>query len=409
VAAGNYDVELPDKTDDETGALVQAFEKMIIDLRSHEENNARFTSQLQQSNDELNRRSQYMEVMLKNISAGVISVNPTGTVTSCNSAAERLLGISSSEAIGVPIKTALGESLTEILWLPVLEKINAAGTFNGELSLEGADKAQTLFMAGLRIHSESGDDLGIVLVFDDATEQARAQRVAAWREVARRIAHEIKNPITPIKLSAQRLLRRYESKFEGDDKTVFQSCIETILTQVDSLRDLVNEFSKFSRLPAIHLASVQINDIILDVSSLYSMSYPSIEFDTSALKADLPPVMIDKEQMNRAIVNIVSNSVAAVQQSDDAGKIIFKSMVLEHLNVVRVEIIDNGCGISSNEMDRVFQPYYSTKEEGTGLGLPIVSQIISDHGGYIRLVANEPRGTKVVIDIPLGEKLQLKS
>lgn len=399
IALGNYNVNLQVSTDDETGTLVKAFNKMTVDLRNHEERNARFTRQLQLSNEELNRRRQYMEVVLKNITAGVISVDSEGIVTSFNSAAEKLLDISGHESIGMHITDVLGEDLAKLLWDPVIEKVEQGETFAGQISLSDIKAGETLLMAGTRITDEQGRGLGTVLVFDDATEQAKAQRVAAWREVARRIAHEIKNPITPIKLNAQRLLRRYRDKFEGEDREVFETCIESIITQVDSLRDLVNEFSKFSRMPAINAKPADLNELVWEVKNLYAMSYPNIEFKATDLGKDLPQVKLDRDQFNRVLMNLVANAVAAVEDEDDP-LIEFRTEVVPSLNAVRLEILDSGKGIPAKEKDKVFEPYYSTKPDGTGLGLAIVSQIVSDHGGYIRIADNQLRGTKVVVELP---------
>ncbi|MDZ4821122.1 MAG: ATP-binding protein, partial [Planctomycetota bacterium] len=276
-------------------------------------------------------------------------------------------------------------------------------TINGQIDLEEAGRGLTLLASGTKIFDDSGEDRGVVVVFDDATEQAKAQRVAAWREVARRIAHEIKNPITPIKLSAQRLLRRYKNKFTDEDQHVFESCIQTILAQVDSLRDMVNEFSKFARLPTIKAKPEDVNGLILDVANLYSLSYPKVQFDTTGLTVGIPQVLIDREQMNRVIMNVVSNAIGAFEDESAEPVVEFRSKVVENLNALRIEVSDNGKGIPAKIKDKVFEPYYSTKKDGTGLGLAIVNQIVSDHGGYIRLADREPTGTTVVIDLPLSQ------
>ena len=230
--------------------------------------------------------------------------------------------------------------------------------------------------------------------------------VAAWRVVARRIAHEIKNPVTPIKLSAQRLLRRFNEKFTGDDRQVFESCIDTIVVQVDSLRDLVNEFSKFARLPSIQPRMGNINAVVLDVVNLYRMSYPEVILVTEGLN-ELPDVPIDREQMNRVFVNLMTNAIAAFEGLEEKPRIEFTSELIEHANAVRIVVADHGCGIPDAIKDRVLEPYYSTRESGTGLGLAIVSQIVSDHGGYVRIHDTEPRGTTIVIELPLGRELAL--
>lgn len=401
VALGNYNVSLTPKTDDETGQLVRSFNMMTKDLQSHRAQAEEARVALIESNEELDQRRKYMEVVLKNISAGVIAADPGGRITSVNSAAEGLLKIDANVVTDQKVADGLGRELYNMLWKPVAEKLATRDIFSAQLDVTVAGRSLTLLVDGSRIVDEHGEDMGIVLVFDDATEQVKVQRVAAWREVARRIAHEIKNPVTPIKLSAQRLLRRFHEKFEGEDREVFESCLDTILKQVDSLRDLVNEFSKFSKLPDIRPRMANINDVILEVCALYRNSYPSVIIDTSGL-ADLPAFPLDKDQMNRVFMNLVANAIEALDGVAGSGRIEFKSMVLRNLHTVRVEVWDNGCGIPPNLRDRALEPYYSTKDRGTGLGLAIVNQIISDHGGYLRIADNEPRGTKVVIELPMG-------
>jgi len=401
VVLGNYEVSLSPQADDETGQLVRSFNSMTRDLKLQGARVQDFTRKLEATNEELERRRKYMEVVLRNISAGVISVSSAGLVTSCNRAAERLLGIDAYRVLGREIKQALGEDLWRIFWQPVAERASSKTNFHCQVELHEMGRALTLLADGIRIEDETGEDLGLVMVFDDASEQVKVQRVAAWREVARRIAHEIKNPITPIKLSAQRLLRRFGDQFNGKDHEVFANCIETIVAEVDSLRDLVNEFSKFSRLPTIKTKLEDLNAIISDVVGLYSVSYPKITFDTSGLPGNLPLLSLDREQMSRVFNNLVSNSVAAISETREPGRISFSCSVLEGGKFARLELRDNGGGIPDKLKDKVLEPYFSTKSEGTGLGLAIVNQIITDHGGYLRFNDNYPSGTVVIIELPL--------
>ncbi len=402
VALGNYGITLTPKTDDETGQLVRSFNQMTQDLQRHRSQADEARIALVNTNEELDQRRQYMEVILKNINAGVISVDSEGRISTMNRAAEDLLKIEAVKVQGKRVEEGLGEVLHGSLWKPVAERLTDADAFSAQLDIVVSGKNMTVLVDGTRIQDEQGEDWGRVLVFDDATEQVKVQRVAAWREVARRIAHEIKNPVTPIKLSAQRLLRRFHEKFEGEEREVFESCLETILKQVDSLRDLVNEFSKFSRLPQIKPRMGSVNGVINDVVGLYRMSYPLVEFDATGLQ-DVPEFPLDKDQMNRVFVNLVANAVEALDSRLGKGRIELRSMLLRNLDTVRVEILDNGVGIPPNLRDRVVEPYFSTKDGGTGLGLAIVNQIITDHGGYLRIASNEPRGTKIVIELPTGE------
>jgi two-component system nitrogen regulation sensor histidine kinase NtrY len=405
VALGNYDVELDSATDDETGQLIRSFNRMTKDLKSNEKKVRRFTDQLKKTNYELESRKKYWEVVLRSISAGVISIDANENITSVNDAAERLLGIEAREVIGAHAADALGSVLAGMFWQQISDRITAKGSFNFEVDMGAEGQGMTLLVDVSRIVDENGTNMGIVVVFDDASEKVKIQRMAAWREVARRIAHEIKNPITPIKLSAQRLLRRFNNHFDGDDKKVFESAIETIVAEVDSLRDLVNEFSKFSRLPTVKKRPENLNRIIEETAQFYAMSYSQLQFDLQGLSKNLPDVPLDKEQITRVFHNIVSNAVAAIlQYRAEGGKISFSTQYLENLNAVRVKAEDNGGGIAEKIKQRVTEPYFSTKAEGTGLGLTIVNQIVTDHGGYLRISGNEGEGAVIIVELPLGDQ-----
>lgn len=403
VALGNYQISLTPRTDDETGQLVRSFNLMTKDLQRHRSRAEESRIALLKSNAELERRRKYMEVVLENINAGVIAVDQNGLISSMNQAAGKLLNVPQGPSLGRTVREAVGPRLWAEFWKPLEDRLSGDELFSAQIDLTIEGKNLTLLVDGSRLVGEDGESLGVVVVFDDAAEQLKLQRVAAWREVARRIAHEIKNPITPIKLSAQRLLRRFHEKFEGDERDVFESCLETIVKQVDSLRDLVNEFSKFSRLPAIEPKVTDLNQVIEDVVNLYRNSYPTVVFDTSNLES-IPTFPLDKDQMNRVFVNLVGNALDALTPEHGPGCIKICSQLLHSLDTIRIEIEDNGSGIPPHLRERVLEPYYSTKDSGTGLGLAIVNQIITDHGGYVRITANEPRGTRVIIELPLGSR-----
>ena len=402
VAVGNYSINLEVRSDDETGQLMLAFNSMTSDLRAHALQVSDFTNQLEQTYEELDQRRKYMEVILRNISAGVIAVDSNGRIASVNRAAERLLNLEAVACIGRKVEEALSPRLFEALWSPIAERIQFA-PFSGEIDLSDAGRDLTLLADAQRILDEEDEDLGIIVVFDDASEQVKAQRVAAWREVARRIAHEIKNPITPIKISAQRLLRKFGDQFHGKDHQIFVSCIETIISEVDALRDLVNEFSKFSRLPSVKTKPEDLNQLLQQVVNLFSMSYSQIEFDLTGLQTNLPLCPLDREHMVRVFTNIVSNAIASIPEERNRGLVAFRTKLIDDVNVIRIEIADTGCGIPDLLKQRVLEPYFSTKKEGTGLGLAIVNQIVSDHGGYLRIIDNQPEGTIVVIELPRQE------
>jgi len=237
--------------------------------------------------------------------------------------------------------------------------------------------------------------MGTVIVFDDLTEQEKAQRMAAWREVARRIAHEVKNPLTPIKLSAQRLQRKYGDNIRGDNG-IFSECTQTIIDQVDQIRNLVNEFSSFARLPAINLERCYLQEVVREAVALFREAHPKVSFNVEA-DPELPLVSADRAQIKRALINLIDNAISAMNGS---GTITIRLDIPEE-KMFRIQIADTGTGISSGDKARLFEPHFSTKKSGMGLGLSIVNTVIEDHNGTIRVEDNVPKGTQFIIDLPL--------
>ncbi|HZV81714.1 MAG TPA: ATP-binding protein, partial [Geobacteraceae bacterium] len=247
------------------------------------------------------------------------------------------------------------------------------------------------------LKDDNGDFLGTVVVFDDLTNLIKAQRMAAWREVARRIAHEIKNPLTPIQLSAQRLRKRYLHNFTGEDQ-VFDQSTQTIIKSVEELKTLVNEFSQFARMPAAQPAPCNLNELLTEATTLYSEAHRRIEFSLSQ-DSSIPELMLDRDQIKRVLINLLENAVASIEGS---GTITVESNYNRELNIVTFAVSDSGHGIPREDKPRLFEPYFSTKKSGTGLGLSIVNTIITDHHGFIRVRDNEPKGTKFIIELPVG-------
>lgn len=240
-----------------------------------------------------------------------------------------------------------------------------------------------------------------MVFLEDITQIQKVQRMEAWREVARRIAHEIKNPLTPIQLSAERLRKRYGKLLE-DNGAILDKCTSTIIQQVVELKNLVNEFSHFARLPSAKLATNDLNEIVQEGLFLFKEGHNDIHFHFDP--GDIRPLELDREQIKRAVINLLDNAVAAVGQ---AGEIRIATSFDAAREVVYLEIADNGHGVPAEARTRIFEPYFSTKKNGTGLGLTIVRQIIEDHRGYIRARPNEPRGTKFTIEFPVQTEIQL--
>jgi two-component system nitrogen regulation sensor histidine kinase NtrY len=397
VARGNLDVRVQATTDDEVGFLVQSFNQMTADLRE-----AR--TGLERQATELERRRRYMEIVLGNIGAGVVSVDPDRRISTINPSAQRYLGIPAGTGL-------LGQRLVDVTNRPeLLELIEELSsqlrpglreTIRRQVQVPLSDDVATLFVTLTIMHDEAGDPLGTVVVFDDYSQLVKVQRMAAWREVARRIAHEIKNPLTPIQLSAQRIRRRFGERFADDpvESKVFDECVETITSQVESLKILVDEFSNFARLPTATPTPDDLNRIVSEAVSSYAGT-EKVRFDTD-LDPGLPTVEVDRDQMRRVLTNLIDNAVAAVRRDDAGGRVELRSLFDPALQTVRLEVADDGDGIPQEDRRRVFEPYFSTTEKGTGLGLAIVSRIVADHRGYIRVQDNEPRGTRFVIELPL--------
>jgi len=400
IADGDLDVQLDLRSEDEVGTLVAAFNRMTADLRRSREELTEANRELQSSNLELDQRRRYMEIVLRNVTAGVISVDRDGNLTTINTSAEKLLKINASKMLGHNFREVVDSKHLPIV-RDFLNELTSSGrdSISRQVTIEIQDQKVTLLMNVTTLRDENLEFMGTVVVFDDLTQIVKAQRMAAWREVARRIAHEIKNPLTPIQLSAQRLRRRYLQNFPEDDR-VFDDCTQMIIQQVDELKEMVNEFSNFARLPASQPAPNQLNDLINETLVLYAEGHRPIGFEFSPGE-NIPTFNFDREQIKRVLINLLENAVSAV--SAESGQIQITTEFNPTLKIVTLVVSDNGCGIPPQDKPRLFEPYFSTKTTGTGLGLTIVSTIISDHNGYIRVRDNHPHGTRIVVELPAQE------
>lgn len=396
IADGNLDINLGEKGSDEIGMLVSSFNKMTADLRHHQLILNKTNNELTRSNLELEQRRRYMETVLKNVTAGVISVDKKGVLTTVNKSAERLLNISTRDVLGRHFRDVLRpahlDTVNGILRDMVLGKQD---TISKQVTIPLQESKLTLQVNLSVLKDDNNEFMGTVVVFDDLTQLIKAQRMAAWREVARRIAHEIKNPLTPIQLSAQRLRKRYLSRFSEDEK-VFDECTGMIIKSVDELKTLVDEFSNFARMPAVQPTVNNLNDIIREALTLYQEAHRNIKF---AFRPDdaIPPFPLDRDQIKRVLINLLDNAVAAIEGE---GEVAIESRFYQDLKMASFSVIDTGHGIAPEDRPRLFEPYFSTKKSGTGLGLAIVNSIIADHHGFIRVKANHPQGTKFVVELP---------
>jgi len=397
VSGGDYDFTIQQEGRDEIGFLVESFNKMTQDLQHSQAQLAAAYRELSDSHTLISDQKRDMEILLTNVAAGVIAIDQQGRITTLNDSAAQLLGVKREEVLGQDCRVLLPPGEFERLAEVVAAARRAPrGTVEKHLHLILSEKSVYLLLKPTVLKDESGRDLGVVMVFEDLTELERAQRVAAWREVARRIAHEVKNPLTPIKLAAQRLRRRFLERF-GDDGQVFDECTQVIINQVDELKNLVNEFSRFARLPHLSVSPQDLNALVQEVLLLYQEVQPRINLVFQP-DPDLPPLMVDREQVKRLLLNLFDNALASISGSGTIT-ISLKGDVTQ--GKVELAVADTGVGIPEREKLRIFEPYFSTKRGGTGLGLAIVSSIVAEHQGQIRVEDNQPQGVTFIIEIPM--------
>ena len=398
VADGDLNVHIESFAHDEIGMLVQSFNRMTEDLRSKQSALNESNSELSRINQEIEQRRRYMEIVLRNVAAGVISVDRDGIITTINTSAEKLLNINSGSVLGRNFREILRESHLDIVKESLKDLVIAKqDTINRQIALEIHGTRLSLHLHLTMLRDEAGDFMGTVLVLDDLTQVIKAQRMAAWREVARRIAHEIKNPLTPIQLSAQRLRKRYLSRF-GEDEKVFDECTEMIVKSVDELKTLVNEFSNFARMPAIQPEPNDLNAIIREAITLFQEGHRGVAF-TFEPDDRLPLLKIDRDQIKRVVINLLDNAVAAMEEK---GRIEISSHFDPEIKMAVFRVADDGPGIPPEDRPRLFEPYFSTKKTGTGLGLAIVNSIITDHSGFVRVRDNKPSGACFIVELPAG-------
>ncbi|MHC1743055.1 MAG: PAS domain-containing sensor histidine kinase [Syntrophobacteraceae bacterium] len=400
IALGDLNVELDTDRSDEIGMLIVSFNKMVRDLREGREQLASAYEALQRSHVEIESRRQYMEIVLKNIAAGVVSVDSTGTIMTLNHSAEAIFGVQADQARGRLYSTLLqGQQLDIVKSFMRSYRLTRQPHLEQQLHVMIGNRPMFLYIKVSVLQDDKNEFIGVVVVLDDLTDLEKAQRMAAWREVARRIAHEIKNPLTPIQLSAQRLRRKYAELLLDDEgeQSVLNECTDTIIQQVESMKHLVNEFSRFARLPRAQPAPTELRTIIEDSLALYRHNYPRISFLLEEY-SPLPPLNLDSDQFKQVMINLFENAIHALDGGE--GTVTIRLFYDPILKIARLECADTGHGLSPDDKLRMFEPYYSTKEKGTGLGLAIVASIIADHNGFIRVRDNDPKGSVIIIELP---------
>ncbi|MBW2337065.1 MAG: PAS domain-containing protein [Deltaproteobacteria bacterium] len=395
VAEGELSFTIGSVADDEIGSLVNSFNKMTRDLRTSREQLELSARKLRDQNIEIEEKRHYMEFVLKNVSAGVVTLDANGMVSTINKSAEKMLGVKSEEVLNKSFDKMLTVQNKDLA-AEIMENLSLTRDASIEVALkliiEGRPRSFLITVSALR--DDTGQHMGIVMVFDDLTELEKGQRMAAWREVARRIAHEVKNPLTPITLSAQRLKRKYSQQL---DESVFEECTQIIIDQVDLIRNLVNEFSSFARFPSANPKPCDLVPTIEETIALYREGHPNIKFEIQNTD-DIPPLNLDRQQIKQALINLIDNAIGAITQDGIISFAVSHDPILKR---IRIEVADNGPGISNEDKTRLFEPNFSTKKTGMGLGLTIVSTIIADHNGVISVQDNIPHGAKFVIELPV--------
>jgi two-component system nitrogen regulation sensor histidine kinase NtrY len=394
VALGDLDFKLESKGKDELSSLVQAFNIMTQDLKEAKRRTEETSRQLRKSYAEMEQRRRYIEIILENVTAGVISINRQGVVTLMNKSAANILNMSPEDIIGKPYLQLLTkdqakefEKIRQELSLSQKDKLQRS------IRMEMKDKTLSLLVNFTILRDQDERSLGVVIVFDDLTELEKIQRLVAWREVARRIAHEVKNPLTPIQLSAQRLRKKYLDKLDDEAKVVFDKCTNVIISQAIELKHLVDEFSNFARMPIPRLRPTRLDYLTDDILAVYREGQPKIEFNLN-VQENLPDALLDPDQIKRALINLLDNAVASMP---DGGRIDIQIKYNTDKNEIYLIVSDTGSGILPEDLSRIFEPYFSKRKGGTGLGLAIVNSIVADHNGRIMVENNIPKGTKFVL------------
>jgi two-component system nitrogen regulation sensor histidine kinase NtrY len=397
VAAGNLAYKVQARADDEIGVLVNSFNRMTDDLAESKRRLEEAYLDLQDKATELDERRRYIETVMEAIATGVVSFDPLGRVTTINRAAARMFGLDETTCVGRLVEEVFGApDAREVAALVNRTRRPRGGVVEQQLHLRRQGAQLSLLASATALRRIEGDYAGAVVVFDDLTELLKAQRLAAWREVAQRIAHEIKNPLTPIQLSAQRLRRRL-SRTAGDETPLVIECTETIVQEVEALRRLVDEFARFARMPAPVPRPTDIRPLVDAVATLYRESHPHVTIVTRHDEA-LPLLGVDPDHIKRAVLNLVDNAVEAVGPS---GDVLVETTYDPATDRVHLTVTDTGPGITPEDREKLFQPYFSTKTNGMGLGLPIVSEIVTEHGGTIRVEDNHPRGCRFILELPV--------
>ncbi len=390
VSKGNLDVRVEDPASDEIGIFIESFNQMISDLKESQHNIAQKTA-------ELEGRKQYIETVLNNVTTGVVTLDAKGTISTINPSARTMLGLEDKNPVGKDHTSVLSDARYQGLVKQIRRGMtNRYQTTDKEIKIKLATQNVTLALSMSPLRLADSRFSGMILVLDDLTQLIQAQKIAAWKEVAQRVAHEIKNPLTPIQLSAERILKKIKKEDNHWSKAIEEGA-NTIVQEAGAIKSLVDEFSNFARMPKIQLQEADINDIIHQAIAPFRGIFSEVKFQTD-FAADIPlSIKVDPEQMRRVFINLFDNAIDAMNKQ---GNVEIRTTYDKLQQRVSFEISDSGPGISDEDKEKLFLPYFSTKKKGTGLGLAIVNQIVSEHKGSIQVEDNKPTGARFVIQLP---------
>ena len=436
VAGGNLDYRVTTVADDELAVLAAAFNEMTAQLAANRRRIERDAAELGEKNLALEERRDYIETVLQTVSTGVISLDEENRLTTINAAALAMLRLEAAPAASTPLAEVVSAGdyavLERVLWRA---RLRGRAAEQMELARGPAHEGGLIPVAltATALSPRAGERRrGVVLVIEDLSELLAAQRAAAWSEVARRLAHEIKNPLTPIQLSAERIARHFRRQGHEDAAKgaparaptahagnggnghaagperervarVVEECTATISREVAGLKALVDEFTRFARLPHARLAPGDVNQVVRQAVSLYEDRLDGVRMDV-LLAPTLPGALLDAEQLRRVFVNLIDNSLEALTEAEGDRRITVATAHDPARGLLVAEVADTGHGIGRTDFARLFQPYFSTRGRGTGLGLAIVHRIMTEHGGRIRAESNRPRGARMIIELPVADE-----
>ncbi len=403
---GNFDIRVLCPAEDELASLVQSFNQMAAQLSENRHNLDLAAKEQRETNRALEERRRYIETILQSLSTGIISLDNEHRMITINQAALNILCLDSAPLTKTPITDLFAtETQKEINYL--VRKARRVGQINQELEIHNQTSLLHTSLTITALRDKNGVFQGSVLMIEDISDLIAAQRSAVWSEVARRMAHEIKNPLTPIQLCAERVAKNSQkiaNSLESKYLQVVEECTTTIKQEVSTLQRMVDEFSRFARLPQVQLQSGSLNQVIVETLKLYEERLDEIKITTN-FSEQLPLINLDKEQIKRVMVNLIDNAAESMQDSKEKLLSITTDFFLDK-ELIRLTVSDTGHGINVEDREKLFQPYFSTRKRGTGLGLAIVSHIVNDHMGKIRVEDNLPTGTKFIVELPTTNKIE---